>query len=559
MAGKVRLAVHDDGENVLLAWVLDGPSEGVVGFAIERKLTRAGVAEQGWLLNRVGFEDEVPVPGSTRPSTAWPFQRLTWTDYEVMAGDTVQYRVVPVLLGDGELALEEARASRFSRPLTLGPEAGEGISVYFNRGFVISQFMARALQGDFSAARLRQFKASLGDSESALRRFLGGALRDRLLALLAEAARDDGIELFAALFELTDPELLAALAAVGERAHVVLGNGAVERRGEDENAEARARLREAGVDVLDRMSAPRALAHNKFVVLSRGRNQPYAVWTGSANWMPTGLCTQINNGILIERGDLAKHFLAQWHALAEAGNATPAALKEANSRSRRGRRGSGDLVWFTPTRQMVDIQALRELVQGARRSLHFLMFMPGDKGILPDVLALAGQPGFDLRGVINTFPEGSREEVEARVVGNGAVRPLQLQVVEPAGAGHGLGWWIEEVGRRQFRAIGHSIVHSKLLVIDAFEDAPVVVTGSHNFSKSASDKNDENFVVLRGPVALARKYAVHVKAVHDHYRWRAYLLQSRSPWRGLERDAGWYARYANAARRAEAETWLDAR
>src|SRR6267378_6846954 len=44
--------------------------------------------------------------------------------------------------------------------------------------------------------------------------------------------------------------------------------------------------------------------------------------------------------------------------------------------------------------------------------------------------------------------------------------------------------------------VGFAIVHSKLIVVDPFTN-PVVVTGSHNFSGSASSKNDENFVIIR--------------------------------------------------------------
>lgn len=67
-----------------------------------------------------------------------------------------------------------------------------------------------------------------------------------------------------------------------------------------------------------------------------------------------------------------------------------------------------------------------------------------------------------------------------------------------------------------------AIVHSKLIVVDPFT-APVVITGSHNFSASASEKNDENFLIVRGNDELARHYAAHVLAVYHHYRWLAYV------------------------------------
>src|SRR5262249_47283030 len=65
------------------------------------------------------------------------------------------------------------------------------------------------------------------------------------------------------------------------------------------------------------------------------------------------------------------------------------------------------------------------------------------------------------------------------------------------------------------------IVHSKVIVIDANGKNPVVITGSHNFSKSASTKNDENLVIVRGDSALAQAYAVNIQSVCDNYHFRS--------------------------------------
>lgn len=54
-----------------------------------------------------------------------------------------------------------------------------------------------------------------------------------------------------------------------------------------------------------------------------------------------------------------------------------------------------------------------------------------------------------------------------------------------------------------------------------------LITGSHNFSDSASRKNDENFLVVRKNADLALKYSVAINAVYDHYRWRALLAQGK--------------------------------
>lgn len=91
--------------------------------------------------------------------------------------------------------------------------------------------------------------------------------------------------------------------------------------------------------------------------------------------------------------------------------------------------------------------------------------------------------------------------------------------------------------------IGHAIVHSKVLVIDPLSDDPVIVTGSHNFSAPASEKNDENLVIIRGQKKLAIAYAAHVMSVYQHYRYRSYvrktLAEGRIPWSYLDDDDQW--------------------
>jgi hypothetical protein len=32
-----------------------------------------------------------------KPSTEWPFQRFSWTDHDAETGDTVSYRVIPIV------------------------------------------------------------------------------------------------------------------------------------------------------------------------------------------------------------------------------------------------------------------------------------------------------------------------------------------------------------------------------------------------------------------------------------------------------------------------------
>ena len=97
------------------------------------------------------------------------------------------------------------------------------------RGFCLKADPGKALQ---------TIIATPGDKT---RNFLGGPVRDKLIGLLGDANSNGG-HVFAALFELNDPELIPLLQALGKRAHIVFGNGSVKHKGDDENADARAAL-----------------------------------------------------------------------------------------------------------------------------------------------------------------------------------------------------------------------------------------------------------------------------------------------------------------------------
>jgi phosphatidylserine/phosphatidylglycerophosphate/cardiolipin synthase-like enzyme len=54
--------------------------------------------------------------------------------------------------------------------------------------------------------------------------------------------------------------------------------------------------------------------------------------------------------------------------------------------------------------------------------------------------------------------------------------------------------------------VRYASAHNKLMLIDAEDSEPVVVTGSYNFTYSAQARNAENLVILRGNAPLARVY-----------------------------------------------------
>jgi len=452
--------------------------------------------------------------------------------------------VTPVLREeDGTLKRAESLRSEWAE----GRKRSSRYRPYFNRGYVMSQFVARYLER--TGQTLEQFKETVSDEDDrTIRHFLSGDLRVEMLALLAET-RQRGGRVYAALYELDDAELIDAMVALGSSAHVVLANGSIkpnkgeksaEARKRDQNAHARDRLLAGGVDVepKHRFLSPGALGHNKFLVFTDAAGKPKSAWTGSTNWTPTGLCTQLNNGLLIRDADIAATFLDQWKRLREAGSEFPKSLVESNSQPHQPRKGA--TLWFTKTAKEVDLAALGEVVDSAETGLIFLMFMPGGKGVLADVLRRQQEPGLFVRGVASELPDPDDEStVDVTFVDGSGPKDHRLEVIEPQGRPQSIAWWAAEATRYAFRKeIGYAIVHSKVLVVDPFSTRCKVVTGSHNFSKSASGKNDENFIVIEGDRALAEAYTVNVFSAWRHYRAR---IAQGNPWPGLKASDSWMA------------------
>lgn len=585
MAVEVNLIANCD--DAVIFWRIEKRIPDCWGFTIEReRKLDDGTIQRITLDNRMGFKGDHPKRGEHRPSTKWPFQRFWWADYSANLGDRVRYRVCPMVRAGGTLQELVSECSQWTSWTELSGGKKDGYSSYFNRGLVISQFMSRYLEDlrvkmglTTRKEALAAFKKNLADHELPIRRFLAGALRARMLEFLAEAKKG-GQHIFAALYELEDEELVGALGALGARAHVVLANGSIkankgesatEARKRDQNRSARSAIKKAKVEVFDRFISPGALGHNKFLVVANKHRKPLVAWTGSTNWTSTGLCTQINNGLFVDNRDMASEYFEQWGRLRDAKSAFPASLVEENSKPKVVKKGkSAAEIWFTRTRGKVDLEALDKVLDAAKEGILFLMFQPGGAATLGTVRRLQKENKLlYVKGVVSTLPAAAEEdesEVSVEIHGASKKSSLSLDVVQPEGIRTPFASWAANVTRDEFLSppvghgvIGYAIVHSKLIVVDPFTN-PVVVTGSHNFSSTASQKNDENFMIVRGNDELARHYAAHILSVYHHYRWLAFVndlqRKGKSPNGYLKEHDRWQDSHLKGAGKREINFWL---
>jgi phosphatidylserine/phosphatidylglycerophosphate/cardiolipin synthase-like enzyme len=555
---------------------LDAPIKDCLGFKIERKRKNP---DGSWgktetLRNPVGFTSQ-PVRGSnnqgfpSQPSSIWPFQRYEWVDHGANNGDTLKYRIIPVAAPVqgvlGSAMLPNIFETKWTQPIKVDPYCTENTLAFFNRGIVISQYVARlARKNNWTP---KNILAKVKEVEEPLRRFLSGELRLELLRILDNAIGNPSLSIYAALYELSDRELLDRLKILKKRANIILSNGS-NRKG-DGNKVARAELKTAKVKVFDRMLGSKGLGHNKFCVLyDNNQNKPVEVWTGSTNWSSTGLCTQANNGILIKDKNIAKLYMDQWKNLKSSGNDFPTLLTNFNTASPYGPKEME--VWFTRVNKpkiqqpyRTDMTKLLELIDHAKKAILYIMFQPG-VDILTKILLRSQQQNMYVRGVVNSISDKNKEHFTIMGI------KIQSQnydtaIIQPQGIERNFSSWVKEITRAQFLypyqnpGIGHAITHSKMIVIDPLDSECKVITGSHNFSTAASEKNDENFVVISHNKPLAEAYSVACLSIYAHYRWRAHVKDAlnakKKPWQYLSDKPAWQDNFISGIKMKHHDYW----
>jgi phosphatidylserine/phosphatidylglycerophosphate/cardiolipin synthase-like enzyme len=208
------------------------------------------------------------------------------------------------------------------------------LSATFNRGLISTQHVANALKGNLS---LPGFLKKINTPGDQLRKDLTGQALGTLTAFLKRAAKSGQIH--AALYELTDAELIKSLVAVGTKLNIVLADietkeklphvEAAGKKGKrvpagKKSTQTIAENQEAFDDIsksagegslLYRQPPSGHIVHNKFLIYSGANGRPQAVLTGSTNWTATGLCAQTNNILVIEDPDVAQRYMNYWNAL----------------------------------------------------------------------------------------------------------------------------------------------------------------------------------------------------------------------------------------------------
>lgn len=552
MTSKITIRYNND--HALIAWYYGESILHCIGFALYRKKNND---PEELVENQIGFADE-PLLGKTtpKPSNKYPLQRFVWTDFKVNNGDTVNYKVVPIVF-EGGIVKESAEhhIDYLENPVTIG--TGTKLQAYFNVGLVSSQFYAHWAVNT-NGKPLKPVTIVEADATNPIRNFLGGELTKKLFDVLDAIKNQPNTHIYLALFELEQEDLIEKLTALGNRCHLILANGALTSKNKDKNSSTRIRLAKTNIDLHDRIVEMGHLSHNKFMVIGTVTGttfQPKSVWTGSLNWTPNGLFGQVNNSVLIEDDALATSFYEEWQQLKTAGNTYPAALYAENDTIKKGLATTNARTWFNPLKGQRDLADVRLLLDNAKDGILFLMFNPGTKDTLYNKiqeLSLKNQSLY-VRGVLNQEPKtkgGHLVDLQrpVKVFSDGKKYESDWETILPSAIKSKNGWQDEST-------IGLVRIHSKIIVIDPFGANPYVITGSNNMGPKASGSNDDNLNIIADR-KLAEEYAVNIISVYNHYHFRfSSKTSSKNKYRGLTKDLNWMPSYLTQSRDKELQFW----
>jgi phosphatidylserine/phosphatidylglycerophosphate/cardiolipin synthase-like enzyme len=197
------------------------------------------------------------------------------------------------------------------------------------------------------------------------------------------------------------------------------------------------------------------LMHDKFAVFD-----DEIVWTGSLNFTENGVYRNNNNVMAFISPELAANYSAEFEEMfsGEFGPGSPANTPYPGT-------AVGDLwveTYFSPEDDPIDM--LVDLVSGAQESIHFMAFSYTQDN-LADAMVERANAGVEVAGLFEARGANTQYSECPRLLN------LGLDV----------------------RLDGNPrVMHHKVIIIDG----QIVATGSFNFSANASERNDENVIIV---------------------------------------------------------------
>jgi hypothetical protein len=137
---------------------------------------------------------------------------------------------------------------------------------------------------------------------------------------------------------------------------------------------------------------------------------------------------------------------------------------------------------------------LREVIATAETRIYFLAYSFTLPELADDLIAARAR-GVEVVGVFDKTSASSSWSQDERLAMNGVAVSLD--------------------GNENTAGFAGGRMHHKVMIVDAGGSDPIVVTGSYNWSASATTSNDETLAILRGP-SLVAPFVAEFCRVHGH-------------------------------------------
>lgn len=221
--------------------------------------------------------------------------------------------------------------------------------------------------------------------------------------------------------------------------------------------------------------------HNKFCVIKDS-----SVWTGSWNATDNGTYQNNNNAIIIRSTSIAEIYYNEfWHMWDNGGGGTVGSAKTltANNGKTEYVNGVKVKIYFSPyssptlggTNKAISNEIIgTNVISSVLENVSFCLFsfaITGDSQIYDSMIDVMNL-GIDVYGIFD-ITQGNNQTTYANLRSSGAYVTYNAST----------------------RNIQYNL-HHKFAVIDPFTTNAKVITGSHNWSASANEDNDENTLII---------------------------------------------------------------
>lgn len=520
----VSLRAYAGTTGVLLAMNVEPHKrDGLLGFAIERR--RGHFKHPQWLTGGLTFPGMPHEAGAPVPTNKGPIQWFRWSDYRVYPDTEYEYVVHPVYGEPGRLEVQDGPALTVTTQSVHGSEH----AVLFNRAAAASQAFSKKfpeVEAELEAAR--RARREPDPLPPAALAWLSRGVLEQIVGFIEQAA-DETWALDIAIYEYELEEIVSAVNAAHARgANVRVVYHA--RRGDEQTKHNEQALVGLPAEA-KRARVTSKICHHKFIVLSRvsaGVREPQAVLCGSTNFTHNGVYRQANVVHVVSRQDVARQYLQLFDVLFAGENVS-------GTRRHIGTHNPFAppqplFAGFSPRSGGADLEAFAALVQEATRDVLFCTAFDLYDGLEDALLGEAGDP------ILRYGLQNRRSRI------TGVHRDRTADFAATAMLASGLEGFLKESTKGQR---GNILIHTKLIIVDFTSDSPTVISGSHNFSRSASEGNDENFLIVRGNTDVADAYGCELMRLYDHYRFRSHRNNSGRGQRriALRSDDSWTDRY----------------